>query len=132
MIGAGTFGANRDEITEGSARSYNLLEITSDLKRVRIYVREQPKPDGAWRAWNERWATRKKSWNSVQVLHAKLRTLFAIRENSRPTSWRRLSTTQHVDRDRNCANHSSSLPVPSACAPRPARPLFGRSVEMFS
>jgi len=52
VIGAGTFGAKRDEITEGSARSYNLLEITRDLSHVRVYVREQPKPDGAWRGWN--------------------------------------------------------------------------------
>jgi hypothetical protein len=53
IIGAGTFGAKRDEITQGNARSYNLLEIASDLQRVRVYVREQPKPDGAWQGWNE-------------------------------------------------------------------------------
>jgi hypothetical protein len=52
VIGAGTFGAKRDEITEGSARSYNLLQVTSGLKSARVYVREQPKPDGAWRGWN--------------------------------------------------------------------------------
>jgi predicted MPP superfamily phosphohydrolase len=52
VVGAGTFGAKRDEITEGAARSYNLLEITSELKHARVYVREQPKPDGAWRGWN--------------------------------------------------------------------------------
>jgi small GTP-binding protein len=53
VVGAGTFGAKRDDITEGSARSYNLLEIASDLQSVRVYVREQPKPDGAWRGWNQ-------------------------------------------------------------------------------
>jgi hypothetical protein len=52
VVGAGTFGSKRDEITEGSARSYNLLEITPDLKSARVYVREQPRPDGAWRGWN--------------------------------------------------------------------------------
>lgn len=52
VLGAGTFGAKRDDITEGSARSYNLLEIASDLKSLRAYVREQPKLDGAWRGWN--------------------------------------------------------------------------------
>ncbi|VFN05775.1 MAG: hypothetical protein BECKG1743D_GA0114223_107661, partial [Candidatus Kentron sp. G] len=52
VLGAGTFGARRDAITEGSARSYNLIEITPDLTSARVYVREQPKPDGAWRGWN--------------------------------------------------------------------------------
>nr|VFJ57256.1 MAG: WD40 repeat [Candidatus Kentron sp. FM]VFJ58684.1 MAG: WD40 repeat [Candidatus Kentron sp. FM]VFK11876.1 MAG: WD40 repeat [Candidatus Kentron sp. FM] len=52
VLGAGTFGAKRDAITEGSARSYNLIEITPDLKSARVYVREQPKSDGAWRGWN--------------------------------------------------------------------------------
>lgn len=52
VLGAGTFGAKRDDITEGSARSYNLLEISSDLGSARVFVREQPKLDGAWRGWN--------------------------------------------------------------------------------
>jgi len=52
VIGADTFGSKRDDITEGSARSYYLLEISSDLQSIRVYVRAQPKPDGAWRGWN--------------------------------------------------------------------------------
>ncbi|WP_299486264.1 GTP-binding protein [Acaryochloris sp. IP29b_bin.137] len=53
VIGTGTFGSKRDQITDGSARSYNLLEIAHDLKSARVYVREQPRPDGAWQGWNE-------------------------------------------------------------------------------
>nr|VFK52056.1 MAG: small GTP-binding protein domain-containing protein [Candidatus Kentron sp. TUN] len=53
VLGTGTFGSKRDTLNKGSARSYNLIEIAPDLTRARVYVREQPHWDGAWRGWNQ-------------------------------------------------------------------------------
>jgi small GTP-binding protein len=52
VLGSGAFGAKTDAISEGNARSYNVIEIREDLRSARVYVREQPRLNGAWRGWN--------------------------------------------------------------------------------
>jgi hypothetical protein len=52
IIGAGSFGARPIDRPDGTACSYNVLEIARDLKSVRVHTREQPKPDGPWKGWN--------------------------------------------------------------------------------
>lgn len=53
VIGAGSFGAKGQDLSEGSPRLYNVLEIERDFSRVRIHTRQQPKPNGAWKGWKE-------------------------------------------------------------------------------
>ncbi|VFM97192.1 MAG: WD domain-containing protein, G-beta repeat-containing protein [Candidatus Kentron sp. G] len=53
VIGAGSFGAKGQDLSEGSPRLYNLLEIARDFSRIRVHTRQQAKPDGAWKGWNE-------------------------------------------------------------------------------
>jgi predicted phosphodiesterase len=53
IIGAGSFGSPPEGRPESTPRLYNLLEIQRNLKSVRLHTRCQPRPDGAWRGWNE-------------------------------------------------------------------------------
>jgi GTPase SAR1 family protein/predicted phosphodiesterase/uncharacterized Zn-finger protein len=53
VIGAGSFGSKGQDLSEGSPRLYNLLEIERDFSRIRVHTRQQPKPNGAWKGWNE-------------------------------------------------------------------------------
>jgi len=53
VIGAGSFGSKGQDLSEGSPRLYNLLEIERDFSRIRVHTRQQPKPHGAWKGWNE-------------------------------------------------------------------------------
>jgi GTPase SAR1 family protein/predicted MPP superfamily phosphohydrolase len=48
IVGAGSFGAHG-----AMPHLYNALEISRDLKSVRVHTRCQLTPDGAWRGWNE-------------------------------------------------------------------------------
>lgn len=53
VLGAGSFGAKGQDLSEGSPRLYNLLEIDREFQSIRVYTRQQPKPNGAWKGWNE-------------------------------------------------------------------------------
>ena len=53
VVGAGSFGAKADDRPEATPRLFNVLEITRDLKSVRVHARQQRNPDGAWERWCE-------------------------------------------------------------------------------
>jgi hypothetical protein len=53
IVGAGSFGSPPEGRPESTPRLYNLLEVQPDLSSVRVHTRSQPKPDGAWKGWNE-------------------------------------------------------------------------------
>jgi len=53
VVGAGSFGASREDRPEATPRLYNLLKISRELTSVRIHTRCQARPDGSWRGWNE-------------------------------------------------------------------------------
>jgi hypothetical protein len=53
VLGAGSFGANGPHLSEGSPRLYNLLKIDREFQSIRVHTRQQPKPNGAWKGWNE-------------------------------------------------------------------------------
>lgn len=53
VLGAGSFGAKEPDLSEGSPRLYNLLEIDRNFSKIRVHTRQQPKPDGSWKGWNE-------------------------------------------------------------------------------
>ena len=53
IVGSGSFGARSNERPESTPRLYNLLEISRDLKSVRIHTRCQAKKDGPWDGWHE-------------------------------------------------------------------------------
>jgi small GTP-binding protein len=53
VIGCGSFGADKTDRPESTPRSYNLLEISRDLKKVRVHTRCQRKSDGPWAGWHE-------------------------------------------------------------------------------
>lgn len=53
VLGAGSFGAKGDDLSEGSPRLYNLLEIDREFQSIRVHTRQQPKPNGTWKGWNE-------------------------------------------------------------------------------
>lgn len=53
VVGAGSFGSKGRDLSEGSPRLYNLLEISQDFRSIRVHTRQQSKPDGSWRGWNE-------------------------------------------------------------------------------
>ena len=53
VIGAGSFGSKGQDLSEGSPRLYNLLEIRAQTSGIRVYTRQQPKPNGAWKGWKE-------------------------------------------------------------------------------
>ncbi len=42
-----------DDLSEGSPRLYNLLEIDREFQSIRVHTRQQPKPNGTWKGWNE-------------------------------------------------------------------------------
>lgn len=52
VAGAGSFGAPAEDRPESMPRLYNLLDVSRDLKSIRVYTRCQPKLGGAWRGWN--------------------------------------------------------------------------------
>ncbi|MDB6124829.1 MAG: hypothetical protein JWQ71_3822 [Pedosphaera sp.] len=70
IAGAGSFGAHADQRPESTPRLYNLLEINRDLKSARVHTRQQSKPDGAWRGWNE-WPRPKKGHGGVPYYEIK-------------------------------------------------------------
>jgi hypothetical protein len=53
VLGSGSFGAKGPDLSEGSPRLYNLLEIDREFRSVRVHTRQQPKPNGVWKGWNE-------------------------------------------------------------------------------
>jgi len=53
IAGAGAFGAPAADRPEAAPRMYNLLVIDRRLNSARIHTRQQPKPDGPWKPWNE-------------------------------------------------------------------------------
>src|SRR5579862_369913 len=53
IAGAGAFGASAADRPESTPRMYNLLVIDHKLKSARVHTRQQPKPDGPWKPWNE-------------------------------------------------------------------------------
>jgi hypothetical protein len=53
IVGSGSFGARGADRPESIPRLYNLLEIDRDFSSVRVHTREQRKPDGVWKGWNE-------------------------------------------------------------------------------
>lgn len=53
VLGAGSFGAKGQDLSEGSPRLYNLLEIDREFRSIRVHTRQQPKPNGSWKGWNE-------------------------------------------------------------------------------
>ncbi len=53
IVGAGSFGSPPEGRPESTPRLYNLLEIERDFAHIRVHTRQQPKPNGAWKGWNE-------------------------------------------------------------------------------
>ena len=58
VIGAGSFGAPAEGLGEGSPRLYNLIEIPREVEEriegsIKVWTRQQPKPNGIWKGWNE-------------------------------------------------------------------------------
>jgi hypothetical protein len=53
IVGSGSFGAPAEGRPESVPRLYNVLAISRDLASARVHTRCQPKPDGAWKGWNE-------------------------------------------------------------------------------
>jgi hypothetical protein len=53
IVGAGSFGSPAEGRPESEPRLYNLLEISRDLRNVRVHTRCQRKEDGTWGGWNE-------------------------------------------------------------------------------
>jgi hypothetical protein len=53
VVGSGSFGARAEDRPESSPRLYNLLEISRDVKSIRVHTRCQAKPDGPWQGWYE-------------------------------------------------------------------------------
>lgn len=51
VIGAGSFGAGAAERPEAMPKLYNLLEIASDRKSVRVFTRAMPREGGAFTGW---------------------------------------------------------------------------------
>jgi hypothetical protein len=51
VVGSGSFGARAQDRPESTPCLYNLLEISRDLKSVRVHTRRQSKPDGPWEGW---------------------------------------------------------------------------------
>ncbi len=53
ILGAGSFGARPDDRAPSTPCLYNLLEISRDLKSIRVHTRQQRTPNGAWEGWFE-------------------------------------------------------------------------------
>jgi GTPase SAR1 family protein/predicted phosphodiesterase/uncharacterized Zn-finger protein len=53
ILGAGSFGAKGQDLSEGSPRLYNLLEIDREFRSIRVHTRQQPRPNGIWKGLNE-------------------------------------------------------------------------------
>ena len=48
VIGAGSFGARKDDRGKSVPRLYNVLEIARDFSSVTVRTRSQDTPDGNW------------------------------------------------------------------------------------
>lgn len=53
VVGAGSFASPAEGREESVPRLYNLLEISRDLKLIRVHTRAQKQVDGVWEGWNE-------------------------------------------------------------------------------
>ena len=53
IAGAGAFGPPATDRPESTPRLYNLLVIDRASNTARIHTRQQPKPNGPWKPWNE-------------------------------------------------------------------------------
>ena len=53
VVGAGSFGSPAAGRPEMTPQLYNVLEIERDHSSIRVHTRQQPKPNGAWKCWNE-------------------------------------------------------------------------------
>jgi WD40 repeat protein len=53
VVSSGSFGSSAADRPESTPRIYNLLEIQRDLTSARVHTRQQPKPNGPWKPWNE-------------------------------------------------------------------------------
>ena len=57
MVGAGTFGAVREERGDGIPRQYNMIEFDKEKRLLTVHTRKREKDDGAWQA-DARWEDR--------------------------------------------------------------------------
>ncbi len=57
MVGAGTFGAVREERGDGIPRQYNMIEFDKEKRLLTVHTRKREKDGGAWQA-DARWADR--------------------------------------------------------------------------
>jgi hypothetical protein len=48
VVGAGSFGARKEDKAESVPRLYNVLEIKRDFSAIRVHTRGQDQPDGLW------------------------------------------------------------------------------------
>jgi small GTP-binding protein len=73
VVGAGSFGASKDQRPDAMPRLYNLIELSRDLGSARVHTRQQPKPDGPWKGWNE-WPDPKGGDGAVSFYDIDLKT----------------------------------------------------------
>jgi len=64
IIGVGSFGSNAIQRPESTPRLYNLLEISEDLTKLRVYTRKQLTENMAWEGWH--------NWPSTNNADAKV------------------------------------------------------------
>ena len=57
MVGAGTFGAVREERGDGIPRQYNMIEFDKEKRLLTVHTRKREKDGGAWQA-DARWEDR--------------------------------------------------------------------------
>ena len=57
MVGAGTFGAVREERGDGIPRQYNIIEFDKEKRLLTVHTRKREKDGGAWQA-DARWEDR--------------------------------------------------------------------------
>jgi hypothetical protein len=53
VVGGGSFGAAKEDRPESTPRLYSLLEVSRDLKKVRVLRRQQKTAEGPYGKYGE-------------------------------------------------------------------------------